>query len=188
MATTKLSPFAPKTIPDVPPIGGVRFAACEAGIRYKGRRDLMIAVMDEGTVVGGVTTRSKTCSAPVLKCREGLRHGRARALVVNSGNANAFTGRKGREAVDITCDAAARAVGCSTDDIYVASTGVIGEPMDAAKFAHLLGDLARGATPTARPFPPGDRRPAARPTVPATRAARECPCQASSTSGRAGIE
>ena len=144
-STAKPSPFAPASIPEMPEIDGVRFNSCEAGIRYKGRRDLMIAVLDPGSVAAGVTTRSKTCSAPVLKCRESLRHGRARALVVNSGNANAFTGRKGREAVDMTCDYAARAVGCSRDEIYVASTGVIGEPLDAAKFSGLLDGLAKGA-------------------------------------------
>lgn len=145
----KVSPFAPSALASVPPIDGVRFATAEAGIRYAGRTDLMLAVMDEGTVVAGVTTRSRTCSAPVLWCREGLRHGRARALVVNSGNANAFTGRKGREAVEITAEAAAAAVGCRADEVYLASTGVIGEPLDAGKFAGLLGGLARSADPAA---------------------------------------
>lgn len=140
-----ISPFAPATPAVMPAIEGVRFAACEAGIRYSGRTDLMIAVMDAGTVAAGVLTQSKTCSAPVLWCRQNLKSGKARVLVVNSGNANAFTGRKGREAVAMTADFAARAVGCSADDIYLASTGVIGEPLDAAKFGHLLEGLAGGA-------------------------------------------
>ena len=97
-----VSPFAPKTIPQVPFIDGVRFAACEAGIKYRNRKDLMIAVMDEGTTAAGVLTQSKTCSAPVLWCRDSLKSGKARALVVNSGNSNAFTGKKGRDAVALT--------------------------------------------------------------------------------------
>jgi glutamate N-acetyltransferase/amino-acid N-acetyltransferase len=143
--TAKISPFAPKALPHVPPIEGVRFATAEAGIRYKNRTDLLVATLDPGTVVAGVTTRSKTCSAPVLWCREQLEHGRGRVLVVNSGNANAFTGAKGREAVDITVRAAAEAVGCEPREVFVASTGVIGEPMDASAFAHLLKGLAKTA-------------------------------------------
>jgi glutamate N-acetyltransferase / amino-acid N-acetyltransferase len=145
----KQSPFAPARLPHMPPVPGVRFAACEAGIRYKGRTDLMLAAFDPGTVAAGVLTRSKTSSAPVLRCRENLGHGRARGLVVNSGNANAFTGKKGREATQMTVEAGARAIGCSADEIYVASTGVIGEPLDAGRFVHLLGDLAKAAKPEA---------------------------------------
>lgn len=143
----KLSPFAPKSVPSVPVIEGVRFATAEAGIRYKGRIDLLLAVFDEGTVAAGVTTRSKTCSAAVLWCREALKSGRARALVVNSGNANTFTGKKGSDAVRMTVEAAAKAVGATPHDIYVSSTGVIGEPMDAAKFTHLLDGMAKSAKP-----------------------------------------
>ncbi len=142
----KVSPFAPKSQPNVPTIEGVRFATAEAGIRYKGRTDLLLAVLDEGTVVAGVTTKSKTCSAAVLWCREALKSGKARAVVVNSGNANTFTGQKGAEAVRITAEAAAKAAGCSLNEIYVSSTGVIGEPMDASKFAHLLDGMAKSAT------------------------------------------
>jgi glutamate N-acetyltransferase/amino-acid N-acetyltransferase len=144
---TKPSPFAPKTQPKMPVVEGVRFAACEAGIRYKNRTDLMVAVMDPGTVAAGVLTKSKTCSAAVSWCRESLRTGTARILVVNSGNANTFTGRRGREAVTMTAEFAMRAAGAgaSLGDVYVASTGVIGEPMDAGKFAHLLEGQARAA-------------------------------------------
>jgi len=138
----KPSPFAPARLPDMPVVPGVRFATCEAGIRYKGRTDLMLAVLDPATVAAGVLTRSKTCSAPVLWCRESLTHGKARALVVNSGNANAFTGKKGNEATRITAQAAAKAVGCTPAEVFIASTGVIGEPLDAGKFAHLLEGLA----------------------------------------------
>ena len=107
----------------------------------------MMAVLEPGTTVAGVLTQSKTCSAPVLWCRSGLRNGSARALVVNSGNANAFTGKKGAEATRMTAEAAAAAVGCKPDEVYVASTGVIGEPLDAGKFAHLLAGLAKAAKP-----------------------------------------
>ncbi|MBS0242986.1 MAG: bifunctional glutamate N-acetyltransferase/amino-acid acetyltransferase ArgJ, partial [Proteobacteria bacterium] len=145
----KVSPFAPASLPDVPAIDGVRFASIEAGIRYKGRRDLMAAVMDAGTTAAGVLTQSKTCSAPVLWCRDSLKGGQARILVVNSGNANAFTGKKGRAAVELTAKFACEAAGCAPSEVYLASTGVIGEPLEAEKFAHLLGGLVKSATPGA---------------------------------------
>ncbi len=147
--TPKVSPFAPASSPTVPVIAGVRFATAEAGIRYKGRTDLLLAVLDEGTVAAGVTTKSKTCSSAVLWCREALKTGTARAVVVNSGNANTFTGKKGADAVRITAEAAAKAVGAKPEEIYIASTGVIGEPMDASKFAHLLDSMAKSAEPDA---------------------------------------
>ncbi len=143
----KVSPFAPKSMPNVPVIDGVRFAACEAGIKYKNRKDLMIAVMDEGTTAAGVLTQSKTCSAPVLYCRDSLKSGKARVLVVNSGNSNAFTGKRGRDAVQMTAEYAAKATGAPMNEIYLASTGVIGEPLEASKFAHLLDGLAKSAKP-----------------------------------------
>ena len=139
------SPFAPKSLPSAGPVDGVRLAVAEAGIRYKGRKDLMIAVMEPGTVAAGVLTRSKTRSAPVDWCAAQLKHGRARALVVNSGNANAFTGKRGREAVEITAAAAAKAVGCDPEEVLLASTGVIGEPMNAEGFTHLLRQMASDA-------------------------------------------
>ncbi|HEX6000267.1 MAG TPA: bifunctional glutamate N-acetyltransferase/amino-acid acetyltransferase ArgJ [Hyphomicrobiaceae bacterium] len=149
MAASTVSPFAPARLPEMPVIPGVRFASCAAGIRYAGRTDLMLAVLDPGTTAAGVLTRSKTCSAPVLWCRKRLEGGTARALVVNSGNANAFTGKKGAEATRITAEAAGAAVGCAPDEVYVSSTGVIGEPLDAGKFAHLLDGLAKAAAPDA---------------------------------------
>lgn len=144
---TKVSPFAPKTLPHLPAIDGVRFAACEAGIRYAGRIDLLLVLFDPGTTVAGVLTKSKTASAPVDWCKERLAHGMARALVVNSGNSNAFTGRRGRETVKRTAEAAAGAADCLEADIYIASTGVIGEPLDAGKIAARLPDLAGKAVP-----------------------------------------
>jgi len=143
--STAISPFAPKSLPRLPAIDGVRFSTAEAGIRYKGRTDLMVAVMDPGTTVAGVFTRSKTASAPVLLCRRNLKYGSARILVVNSGNANAFTGLKGKAAVAATVSSALSAAGCARGEVFVASTGVIGEPLSAAKFTHLLADLASSA-------------------------------------------
>ena len=148
-SAAETSPFAPKVLPELPAIGGVRLGACQAGIRYANRTDLLMVVLDPGTVAAGVLTQSKTSSAPVLWCRRSLETGAARALVVNSGNANAFTGKKGAEATRMTAEAAARAVGATPDEVYVSSTGVIGEPLDASRFAHLLGGLAAKAAPDA---------------------------------------
>jgi glutamate N-acetyltransferase/amino-acid N-acetyltransferase len=145
MAKSGVSPFAPARLPELPQVPGVKFAACAAGIRYANRTDLMLAVLQPGTTVAGVLTRSRTSSAPVLWCRQNLAKGRARALVVNSGNANTFTGKRGAEATRITAEAAAAAVGCAPDEVYVSSTGVIGEPLDASRFAHLLDGLAKAA-------------------------------------------
>src|SRR5262245_36483688 len=149
MATSTVSPFAPARPPELPQVPGVRFAAAAAGIRYANRTDLMLAVLQPGTVAAGVLTRSKTSSAPVLWCRRNLANGKARALVVNSGNANAFTGKRGAEATRMTAEAAAAAVGCAPDEVYISSTGVIGEPLDATKFAHLIDGLAKQAAPGA---------------------------------------
>lgn len=140
-----VSPLAPKRQPKVPPIPGVRFATAEAGIRYKGRQDVWFALLDEGTQVAGVFTRSKCPSAPVDWCRENLKQGSARAVVVNSGNANAFTGLKGREAVKLTAEIAAKAASCKPEEVFVASTGVIGEPLDATKFRGVLDECAKRA-------------------------------------------
>ncbi|WP_349370023.1 bifunctional glutamate N-acetyltransferase/amino-acid acetyltransferase ArgJ [Salinarimonas sp.] len=141
-----VSPLAPKTHPDLPEIAGVRLATAAAGIRYRGRTDVLYVGLDAGTSVAGVFTRSKCPSAPVDWCRANLAGGSARALVVNSGNANAFTGRKGADAVTLTADIAARAAGCRPAEVFVASTGVIGEPLDATKFEGVLEECAGRAT------------------------------------------
>lgn len=138
-----VSPLAPKRQPKVPPVPGVRFATAEAGIKYKGRTDVWLALLDEGTQVAGVFTRSKCPSAPVDWCRENLKQGSARAVVVNSGNANAFTGLKGRDSVALTAKIAAKAAGCKPEEVFIASTGVIGEPLDATKFEGVLQDCAK---------------------------------------------
>jgi glutamate N-acetyltransferase/amino-acid N-acetyltransferase len=142
-----VSPLAPTDVPDMPAIAGVKLATAEAGIRYKGRADVLLAVLDEGTTVAGVFTRSKCPSAPVEWCRAKLAGGKARALVVNSGNANAFTGKTGRQSTAMTAKIAAKAVACSPNEVFLASTGVIGEPLDAQKFDGVLGHLADGASP-----------------------------------------
>lgn len=144
-----VSPFAPNSLPSVPAIEGVRLAACEAGIRYKDRKDLVLALLSPGTAVGGVLTRSRTASAPVDWCREQLAHGSARALVVNSGNANAFTGMKGRDAVSATAAAAAAVANCAESEVFLASTGVIGEALDPDRFTGRLAGLAKEAVDSA---------------------------------------
>ncbi|MDR6951992.1 glutamate N-acetyltransferase/amino-acid N-acetyltransferase [Ancylobacter sp. 3268] len=142
-----VSPLAPKSVPDVGPIEGVRFATAAAGIRYSGRTDVLLLALDEGTTVAGVFTKSKCPSAPVEWCRDNLPHGLARGLVVNSGNANAFTGQKGREATALTAAIAAKALGCAESEIFLASTGVIGEPLDATKYEGVLDETAGRLAP-----------------------------------------
>lgn len=121
-------------------------ATAAAGIKYKGRTDVLMMVFDEPAAVAGVFTKSRCPSAPVDFCRANLPAGVARAVVVNSGNANAFTGVKGRAATELTAKSAAEAVGCSESEVFLASTGVIGEPLDATKFAGVLGQMNADAT------------------------------------------
>ncbi|MET0257581.1 MAG: bifunctional ornithine acetyltransferase/N-acetylglutamate synthase, partial [Methylobacterium sp.] len=136
-----VSPLAPKTYPDMPAIAGVSIATGAAGIKYRDRTDLLLMRFAEGTTVAGVFTTSKCPSAPVDHCRRALAAGHARALVVNSGNANAFTGRRGVETTDRTAEAAAEALGCAASDVFLASTGVIGEPLDAGRISPHLAAL-----------------------------------------------
>jgi len=145
--STSVSPLAPTDVPAMPEIAGVKLATAAAGIRYKGRTDVLLAVLDAGTVVAGVFTKSKCPSAPVEWCRAKLSRGKARALVVNSGNANAFTGKTGKQSTALTAQIAAKAVACSPNEVFLASTGVIGEPLDAQKFDGVLGTLAGTAVP-----------------------------------------
>ncbi len=134
------SPLAPARFPDMPGVRGVRVAGCAGGLKPSGERDLFLAVMDPGTAIAGVLTRSRCPSAPVEWCRRSLPGGRARAIVVNSGNANAFTGRAGDETVRHTVTAAAERFGCAVDEVFPASTGVIGQPVTAD---HIAGQLPR---------------------------------------------
>ena len=144
-APAPLSPLAPKTYPALPPIAGVRFATIAAGVRYAGRTDVMMALFDGPAAVAGVFTRSKCPSAPVDWCRAHLAGGQARALIVNSGNANAFTGGVGAAAVAHVAEAAAKAIGANPSEIFMASTGVIGEPLDGTRIARVIDALVADA-------------------------------------------
>ncbi len=149
--STAVSPLAPQHVPAMPAIAGVRLATAEAGIRYAGRTDVLLVLFDPGTTAAGVFTRSKCPSAPVEWCRAQLKQAKAkataRALVVNSGNANAFTGKTGRAATKLTAELAAKAAGCKPREVFLASTGVIGEPLDARKFGPVMAGLAAQAAP-----------------------------------------
>src|SRR6476620_7774333 len=145
--STVISPLAPTDGPDMPAIAGVKLATAAAGIRYKGRTDVLLAVMDNGTTVAGVFTKSKCPSAPVEWCRAKLGRGQARALVVNSGNANAFTGKTGKQSTALTAQTAAKSVGCTTADVFLASNDEICEPLDATKFDGVLAQMTEAATP-----------------------------------------
>jgi glutamate N-acetyltransferase/amino-acid N-acetyltransferase len=145
----KPSPLAPDRFPALPPIAGVQLAAASCGIRYQGRADLMLAVLDPGSTVAGVFTRSLTAGAPVDWCRACLKRGKARAIVVNSGNSNTFTGRAGRKVVADTAQAMAAIVGCHLREVYISSTGVIGEPPPGEKIIGALAPLAKTVSATA---------------------------------------
>jgi glutamate N-acetyltransferase/amino-acid N-acetyltransferase len=155
--TANVSPLAPASFPDMPEVAGVRLATAAAGIRYRDRTDVLLVLLDPGTAVAGVFTRSKCASAPVDWCRarlsaksggkSGGKGGQAVALVVNSGNANAFTGKSGRVATALTAEIAAKAARCKPGDVFLASTGVIGEPLDATKFAGVMDRLVAEAAP-----------------------------------------
>ncbi len=141
-----ISPLAPKSLASLPPLAGVRLATGKAGVRYQDRADVLFAILAQGTQVAGVFTKSKTASAPVDWCRAQLRRGEARALVVNSGNANAFTGKSGVEAARAIAESAAAAVGCRAHEVFLASTGVIGEPLPFNRITSILDKLALDAS------------------------------------------
>jgi glutamate N-acetyltransferase / amino-acid N-acetyltransferase len=138
---TAVSPLAPARFPELAPLAGVRLAAFPCGIRYSGRDDLMLAELAPDSSVAGVFTRSLTAGAPVKWCRECLPGGVVRGIVVNSGNSNTFTGSAGTEIVERTAATAARLLGCSPRQIFVASTGVIGEPPPGERIVAALPRL-----------------------------------------------
>ena len=138
---SKRSPLAPTSFPEMPAIAGVRLGTRACGLRYVGRDDLFVAEMDPGTAVAGVLTRSRTAAAPVEWCRRALAGGRARVLVVNSGNANAFTGGVGESAVSQTIEAARGAFSADFNEVFIASTGVIGERLPVEKIVDALGGV-----------------------------------------------
>ncbi|MDF2096402.1 bifunctional glutamate N-acetyltransferase/amino-acid acetyltransferase ArgJ [Aquibaculum arenosum] len=141
------SPLAPEGFPVLPAIPGVELATAATGIRYRGRDDVLLMRFAEGTAVAGVLTRSLTAGAPVVWCREALAGGSARAVLVNAGNANAFTGSKGMESVRRTVKASADQIGCRESEVFIASTGVIGEVLPDEKITAHLGDLAQRLAP-----------------------------------------
>lgn len=149
------SPLAPADFPALPVIDGVRFATAQAGVKYQGRTDVMLALLAPGSVVAGVFTRSATRSANVLDCQAkiGLEGDQGAAIIVNSGNSNAFTGRAGAESVAAICAMVAAETGLSADRVFTSSTGVIGErlPHDriTAKVAELVGALDSGGIDSA---------------------------------------
>ena len=137
-----VSPLAPERFPELAPIAGVRLAAFACGIRYTGRDDLMLAELMPDSAIAGVFTRSLTAGAPVVWCRDCLPGGKVRGIVVNSGNSNTFTGRAGKEVVETTAATTARLLGCDPREVFISSTGVIGEPPAAEK---ILAGLPQAA-------------------------------------------
>jgi glutamate N-acetyltransferase/amino-acid N-acetyltransferase len=139
--STPISPLAVK-LPALPVLAGVKLGAAAAGIRYTtGRTDLVMMELAEGTTVAGVFTRNKCPGAPVDWDRACLKGGRARAVVINAGNANVFAGRAGAEATRLSAEAAAKLVGCKARQVFVASTGVIGEPLPHERLTAALPAL-----------------------------------------------
>ncbi|MFT5391645.1 MAG: glutamate N-acetyltransferase/amino-acid N-acetyltransferase, partial [Gammaproteobacteria bacterium] len=138
MSDQTVSPLAPAQFPVLPQVQGLRLSSLAAGLRYKRRADLMLAEMVPGTTVAGVFTKSRCASAPVEWCRKILPRGSARALVCNAGNANAFTGRDGETATAATAAALATLLQITPEEVYLASTGVIGESLPMAALTGAL--------------------------------------------------
>jgi len=141
MSTSNVSPLAPASFPALPEIAGLRMSVVGAGIKSRKRADVWLAELAPGTAIAGVFTRSKTASAPVDWCRAILPGAVPRAIMVNSGNANAFTGIAGREAVEASARAVAERLGCEPDDVFLASTGVIGEPLPVERMLAVMDEL-----------------------------------------------
>lgn len=147
-----VSPLAPSNgFPNLPSVAGVRFAAVEANVRYQGRLDVMLAEIAPGASVAGVFTRSATRAAPVLWCQQALtvasEAGKGFAILVNSGNANAFTGRNGQDATQALASAVAQTCDLPEHHVYLASTGVIGEPLPYDRITAKLAELRDGLAP-----------------------------------------
>ncbi|MGB9646192.1 MAG: bifunctional glutamate N-acetyltransferase/amino-acid acetyltransferase ArgJ [Stellaceae bacterium] len=139
---TGVSPLAPGRFPELAPIAGVRLATFACGIRYTGRDDLMLAELVPDSTIAGVFTRSLTAGAPVVWCRDSLPGGKVRGIVVNSGNSNVFTGRAGKQVVETTAATTARLLGCDPKEVFICSTGVIGEPPPAERIIAALPQVA----------------------------------------------
>jgi glutamate N-acetyltransferase/amino-acid N-acetyltransferase len=141
---THRSPLAPADFPVLPQVAGARFATLDAQIRYRDRDDLTLIEVAPGSTVAGVFTRSTTAGHPVVWCREILPAGRARAVLVNAGNANVFRGAEGDAAVRAEAEAVALALDCRAEEVFVASTGVIGQRLPVEKITARVGELAAG--------------------------------------------
>ncbi len=148
-----VSPLAPASFPDLPPIAGVEFAACQAGVRYAIRKDVMLVCLAPGTTIAGAFTRSTTRSGCVRDCQTKLAtrvpQGAGAAIIVNSGNSNAFTGKIGDKAVAEVTNATARALGIPASRVFSSSTGVIGEPLPYEKITVAIPDLVKDLRPDA---------------------------------------
>ncbi len=149
--TGKVSPLAPAAFPALPVISGVTFSAVAAGVKYTGRTDVMLAQCVPGTTIAGTFTRSATRSAPVLDCQAKLGEASdaGAAILVNSGNSNAFTGRNGQAATDAIVEATAAATGIPASRVFTASTGVIGEPLPFERITSKLTELHQSLSPDA---------------------------------------
>ena len=143
MAELRPSPLAPAQFPDLPELAGVKLATAATGMKYKGRDDLFLILADDGTSFAGVFTKSATAATPVNVSRAGLKSGQARAVLTNAGNANAFTGRAGDAEISIYRSAFAAALDLTEDQILIASTGVIGEPLDGHAIAGFAAQVSK---------------------------------------------
>lgn len=141
-----VSPLAPAAFPDLPQIAGVEFASAAAGIKYQGRTDVTLIRIAAGSTLAGAFTQSSTRAACVLDNQAKLATGgdaaEGAAIIVNSGNANAFTGARGQESVNAVTGAVADALGVPADRVFSSSTGVIGEPLPHDRIMAVVGDLA----------------------------------------------
>ena len=143
-----VSPLAPASFPELPPVAGVQLATYEAGLRYKNRADLMLAVVPKNSSVAGVFTKSLCPSAPVDWSRSVIGRGTVRALVCNSGNANAFTGEAGQTSAQLTAETIASALDVESGDVQLASTGVIGETLPDDRLVDGLNAMVPGLAPS----------------------------------------
>jgi glutamate N-acetyltransferase/amino-acid N-acetyltransferase len=141
------SPLAPEHPATLGPLAGVRLASIASGIKYRSRVDLCLIEVAEGTTAAAVLTKSSTAAAPIDWCRAALSEPKARAVIVNSGNANAFNGAAGMAAVERTAAGVAARLGCAESDVFIASTGVIGEPLPVEKIEAALDDLHGALAP-----------------------------------------
>jgi glutamate N-acetyltransferase/amino-acid N-acetyltransferase len=149
MAALPVSPLAPAAQPVLPKIAGVRLAGAAIGLKKNGGRDLMVVELAPGTTIAGALTRSLCPSAPIEWCRKALKGGKARAIVVNSGNSNAFTGNAGDLTVAATVQGAVAIIGCQPEEVFIASTGVIGQPLPPDAISHALPAIVKNLKATA---------------------------------------